>query len=78
MSSVVSEVLNRWWGRVPKPESENILFVCIAGFLKRREQGCGVRVETRVGVGRSGPFWLELESELESVKFGLLRPGVAD
>ena len=37
-------------------------------------QGCRVGVETRVGVGRSRPFWLELETELESVKFGRLGP----
>ena len=30
-------------------------------------QGCGVGVETGVGVGRSRPFWSE--SEMESVKF---------
>ena len=43
------------------------------------DQGCGVRVETGVGVGRSRLFWPESESELESVKFGRLRlrPGVA-
>ena len=42
-------------------------------------QGCGVGVETGVGVGRSRPFWLESESELESAKFCRLRlrPGVA-
>ena len=40
-------------------------------------QGCGVGVETGVGVGRSRPFWPE--SELESAKFYRLRlrPGVA-
>ena len=43
------------------------------------DQGGGVRVETGVGVGWSRPFWLELESEPELVKFVLLqvRPGVA-
>ena len=42
-------------------------------------QGCGVGVEAGVGVGRTRPFCLASESELESVKFrGLrLRPGVA-
>ena len=42
-------------------------------------QGCGVGVEAGVGVGRSRPFCLESESELESVKFCRLRlrPGVA-
>ena len=42
-------------------------------------QGCGVGVDTGVGVGRSRLFWPESESELESVKFGRLRlqPGVA-
>ena len=43
------------------------------------KQGCGVGVETGVGVGRSGPFWPESESELEPVKFCRLRlrPGIA-
>ena len=41
-------------------------------------QGCGIGVETGVGVGRSRPFLLESESELESVNSGRLRPGVAD
>ena len=43
------------------------------------EQGCGVGVEPGVRVGGSRSFWLESESELESVKFGRLRlwPGVA-
>ena len=43
------------------------------------KQGCGVGVETGVGVDRSRPFWPESESELESVKFCRLRlrPGVA-
>ena len=42
-------------------------------------QGRGVGVEAGVGIGRSRLFWLESESELESVKFGRLRlrPGVA-
>ena len=42
-------------------------------------QGCGVGVETGVGVDRSQPFWLESESELESEKNCRLRlrPGVA-
>ena len=42
-------------------------------------QGCGVGVEAGVGIGRSRPFRLESESELESVKFCrlLLRPGLA-
>ena len=44
-----------------------------------RHQGCGVGVETGVGVGRSRPFWPESESELESRKVCQirLRPGVA-
>ena len=44
-----------------------------------KKQGCGVGVESGVRVGWSRPFWLESESELELVKFGLLRlrPGVA-
>ena len=37
------------------------------------KQGCGVRVEAGVGVGRSGPLCLESESKLESVKFCRLR-----
>ena len=37
------------------------------------KQGCGVGVETGVGVGRSRPFCLESESELESIKFRRLR-----
>ena len=37
------------------------------------KQGCGVGVETGVGVGRWRPLWLESGSELESVKFGRLR-----
>ena len=43
-------------------------------------QGCRAGVETGVGVGRSRPFWLGSELELESVKFGRLRlrPRVAD
>ena len=47
--------------------------------LDAGQQGCGVGVETGVGVGRSRPFWPESESELESVKFYRLRlrPGVA-
>ena len=36
-------------------------------------QGCGVGGQTGVGAGRSRTFWLELESELESVKFGRLK-----
>ena len=44
------------------------------------DQFCGVGVETGVGVGRNRPFWLESESELESVKLNRLRlrPGVPD
>ena len=37
------------------------------------EQGCGVRVETGVGVRLSRPFCLAWESELESGKFCRLR-----
>ena len=36
-------------------------------------QGCGVGIEAGVGVGRSRPFWLESESELEPVKFAQLQ-----
>ena len=45
-----------------------------------QSQGCGVGVETGVGVCRSRPFCLESEWELESVKLGRLRlrSGVAD
>ena len=41
------------------------------------KQGCGVGVEAGVGVDRSRPFLPESESELESVTFYRLRPGVA-
>ena len=44
---------------------------------KSSYQGCGVGVEIGVGVGRSRPFWPKSGSELESVKFCQLRPGVA-
>ena len=49
-------------------------------FESTHDQGGGAGIETGVRVCRSRLFWLELESELESVKFGLprLRPGVAD
>ena len=47
-------------------------------FDDAQEQGCEVRVDTGVGLGRSRPFCMESELELESVKFGRLRlrPGV--
>ena len=43
----------------------------IALKVFRTLQGCGVGVESRVGVGRSRTFWLE--SELELVNFGRLQ-----
>ena len=42
-------------------------------FQGRQDQGCGVVVDAGVGVGRSRPFSLESELELESVKFRPLR-----
>ena len=41
------------------PTIFNVHMKCYHGSC----QGCGVGVETRVGVGRSRPFWLESELE---------------
>ena len=54
------------------------LLILIVELMERAlsyptEQGCGVGVETGVGVGRSGPFWPESESELESLEIRRLR-----
>ena len=43
------------------------------GQVKCQNQGCGVWVEAGVGVDRSWPFFLDSESELESVKLCRLR-----
>ena len=45
----------------------------------KHDQGCGVGAEAGDRVGRSRPFYLESESELDSVKFYRLRlrPGAA-
>ena len=42
-------------------------------FLMPSDRGSGVAVEDGVGVGRSRPFCLESELELESIKFCRLR-----
>ena len=68
---------------IPELRSNVKMSVTIKVFVRNdpvnmcHRQGCGVVVNTGVGVGRSRSFWLE--SELESVKFGRLRlrPGVA-
>ena len=46
------------------------MYMCSGIENVRIRQGCGVGVETGVGVSRSRPFW---QSELESVKFDRLR-----
>ena len=50
----------------------NSFFTRVSASINGLYQDCRVGVETGVGVGLIGLFWLESESELESVKFGRL------